>query len=406
MARAPAARPDEIRRHNLGLLLDQIDRDGELTRAELTQRLGLNRSTIGALVADLTDLGLVAEHVPTGNERAGRPSHVVGPRAGGPYAIAIDIEVDRVTCAAVGIGGHVLARREALIDSEHSTPEDVVALLDKEIAPLADALEADAWPIGVGVSIPGTVRRTNARIELAPNLHWHDIALASMLAEQFVPALPVLVGNDADLGAFAEHLRGAGRDRDDLVYLNGKIGVGGGVITGGRPLSGHDGLAGEIGHVTLDSSGPPCRCGGRGCVETYIGEAALLRLCGRTAAPSRESVAEVLAAARAGEPAALNGVRAVGVSLGRTVASLVNLLNPQVIIMGGSLAPVLELAQREVEVELERRAMSASRQGVELRTAGLGEDSSLLGAAELALRQLFDDPLAASVMRACAGAGR
>ena len=91
MARTGAARPEEIRRHNLGLLLEQVHRDGELTRAELTQRLGLNRSTIGALVAELTDLGLIDERVPTSNERAGRPSHVVAPRADGPFAIAVEV---------------------------------------------------------------------------------------------------------------------------------------------------------------------------------------------------------------------------------------------------------------------------------------------------------------------------
>src|ERR1700744_3489794 len=128
MARAPAARPDEIRRHTLGLLRDGVHRDGELSRAELTQRLGLNRSTIGALVADLTELGLVGEHVPTGNERAGRPSHVVAPLAGGPYAVAVDIEVDRVVVAAVGLGGQVLARTEDRIDDRTNGPDHVVGL--------------------------------------------------------------------------------------------------------------------------------------------------------------------------------------------------------------------------------------------------------------------------------------
>ncbi len=404
MARAPAARPDEIRRHNLGLLLDQIHRDGELSRAELTQRLGLNRSTIGALVADLTELRLVGEHVPTGNERAGRPSHVVGPLAGGPCAIAVDIEVDRVVVAAIGLGGLVLARTEARIDDHTNDPDHVVGLLVESLPRVMADVPDGTWPVGVGVSIPGTVRLTDRRVEFAPNLHWEDVSLATMIAARMPDYLPVQVGNDADLGALAEHRRGAGRHCDDLVYLNGKIGVGGGLITGGAPLAGHDGLAGEVGHIMLDASGPLCRCGSRGCVETFIGEGALLRLSGRSAAPSRESVAEVLDAARNGEALALHGVRAVGVSLGRTVANLVNLLNPQVVIMGGSLGTVLDLARDDVERELARRAMTASRRGVELRTAGLGEDSSLFGAAELAFRPLLADPIGAAPVRGIARA--
>jgi predicted NBD/HSP70 family sugar kinase len=392
-------RPDEIRRNNLGLLLDQVHRDGDLTRAKLTQRLRLNRSTIGALVAELTDLGLVSEHVPTGSERAGRPSHVVGPRIDGPFAYAVDVEVDRVVRAAVGVHGRVLARSESRLTHDADDPARVVELIVGGLAPLSADLPAGAWPVGLGVSIPGTVRRADHRIELAPNLRWRDVSLEAMLAARVPVELPVCVGNDADLGALSEHSRGAGRGRDDLIYLNGKIGVGGGIITGGNPLPGHDGLAGEVGHMMLDASGPTCHCGGRGCAETYIGEQALLRLSGRAGCPTRESVAEVFAAARAGEPLARNGVRAVAVSLGRTVASLLNLLNPQAVIMGGSLSGILELARCEIEAEMERGAMAASRRGVELCCAALGDDSSLQGAADLAFRPLFADPIAVGQLR-------
>jgi predicted NBD/HSP70 family sugar kinase len=381
------------------LLLDQLHRDGDLTRAELTQRLGLNRSTIAALVADLHDLGLVAEQVPTGSERAGRPSYVVGRRRDGPYVFAIDIEVDRISRAAVGLGGSILARTETRLHPDDSAPEQVVELVACGLAPLAARLPPGAWPIGVGVSIPGTVRQMDRRIELAPNLHWRDVPLSALLARRVPPHLPVWVGNDADLGALAEHSRGAGRNRDDLVYLNGKIGVGGGIITGGNPLPGHDGLAGEVGHMMLDSSGPPCHCGGRGCVESYIGEQALLRLAGRTGLPTRELIASLFREARAGTPRDLDAVRAVGVWLGRALASLVNLLNPEVVIMGGSLANVLELARPDIEVELERRALAASRKAVELVPPGLGGDSSLLGAADLAFRPLLTDPLAVGGLR-------
>ncbi len=399
MARAPAARPEEIRRHNLGLLLEQLHRHGELTRAELTQRLGLNRSTIGALVAELIALDLINEHVPTGNERAGRPSHLVRPRLDGPFAFAVDIEVDRLVSAAVGLGGHVMARRELRLDHDHDSPDQVAIQIAEQLGPLREQLSPCAWPVGVGVSIPGTVRRADGWIDFAPNLGWRHRPLARMISNLVAPELSVHLGNDADLGALAEHVRGAANDCHDVVYITGKIGVGGGLITDGVPLRGHGGLAGEVGHMMLDSSGPPCHCGSHGCVETYIGEAALLRLAGRPVVPSRESVAEVIEAARAGEAAALEGVRAVAVSLGRTAANLVNLLNPQVVIVGGSLAAVLELCRAEIEDELDRRAMSEARQLVELRTAALGEDSALLGAAELAFGPLLTDPVGSGLAR-------
>lgn len=393
MARAPAARPEEIRRHNLGLLLEQLHRHGALSRAELTQRLGLNRSTIGALVAELIALELINEYVPSGNERAGRPSHVVRPRLDGPFAFAVDIEVDRLVSAAVGLGGHVMARRELALDHEHDSPDQVAIQIAEQLGPLRRQLAPGAWPVGVGVSIPGTVRRADGWIDFAPNLGWRHRPLARMISAQVTPQLGVHLGNDADLGALAEHVRGAASDCHDVVYITGKIGVGGGLIVDGVPLRGHAGLAGEVGHMMLDSSGPPCHCGSHGCVEMFIGEAALLREAQRSAAPTRESVAEVFEAARAGERSALQGVRAVAVALGRTAANLVNLLNPQVLIMGGSLANVLELCRAEIEDELDRHAMSEARQLVHLRTAALGEDSSLLGAAELAFGPLLTDPV-------------
>ena len=397
MARTGAARPEEIRRHNLGLLLEQVHRDGELTRAELTQRLGLNRSTIGALVAELTDLGLIDERVPTGNERAGRPSHVVAPRADGPFAIAVEVDVDSVVTAAVSLGGDVLARYDHSLPANGSTPYDIAARIAVDVEDLFRSLPLGARSVGIGVSTPGTVAPTGGRVEHAPNLEWHDEPFGAILAERLPPGIAVAFGNDANLGALAEHLRGAARGFHDAVYLTGKIGVGGGVIVDGKLLSGAGGFAGEVGHMLLDPSGPPCHCGSRGCVETYVGEAALLRLAGRTGPPSRESVAEVMRAARAGEPDALRGVRAVGVALGRTIANLVNLLNPQVVITGGSLATVLELCPAEVEHEIDLRAMSEARRSVQLRTAGLGDNSSLIGGAELAFGPLLADPVGTAV---------
>ena len=134
----------------------------------------------------------------------------------------------------------------------------------------------------------------------------------------------------------AEHLRGAARGYDDVVYLIGKIGVGAGILVEGVPLRGFGGLAGEVGHTVLDPAGPACHCGRRGCVETFIGDAGIIRAARRRVAQSRESVAAIFEAARAGDVRALAGVRKVGAALGRVLANLVNLLNPRLIVLGGA----------------------------------------------------------------------
>jgi predicted NBD/HSP70 family sugar kinase len=403
MSRPGPARPAEVRRHNLALLVTQIHSQGVQSRAELTELSGLNRSTVGALVAELCELGLVSENVPMGSERAGRPSHLVGPRPDGPYVIAVEIDVDHLVTAAVRLGGQVLARIDHTLPSGPIDPTVVAATIADDLDPLAAALPTGAWPIGIGVSIPGTVRRTDGQIDHAPNLQWRDEPLGDRLSERIDGRLPVWLGNDADLGALAEHLRGVGRDTGNLLYLSGKIGVGGGLIVDGRQLAGSAGFAGEIGHMVLDPAGPSCHCGSTGCLETFVGDAALLRFSGRTGVPGRESVAALVNDARAGDVTALGGIRTVGRWLGLGIANVVNLLNPEMVITGGSLADVLELARPEIERQLDRHAMTASRHLVQLRVPGLGRDSSLLGAAELAFQAMLRDPVGASAARLVAG---
>lgn len=387
------ARPDTIRRHNLGLLLGHVHRDGELTRAQLTQRLALSRSTIGTLVADLTDGGVLAERVPSGGERAGRPSHVVGPRADGPYAVAVDLDVTEISCAAVGIGGHVLARH-CVPNSEPGSAKQTALSIATAIESLAGRVRPGAWPVGVGVSVPGTVSRTDALVEFAPNLVWRNEPFGTILTAVLPENLPVEVGNDADVAMRAELLRGAARGCADAVYLMGRVGLGAGLIANGAPLNGRDGYAGEVGHNVVDTSGPRCHCGKRGCIETYVGDKALLKLAGRRRPPTAESVAALYEDARRGDVRAAHAIRTVARSLGHTIASLVNVLNPERVILGGSLALVLGFARDEIAAAMDEYAMSTAHEAVQLCAPGLGSDSTLLGAAELAFARLLDDPLA------------
>jgi predicted NBD/HSP70 family sugar kinase len=391
-ALSTAARPDAIRRHNLALILGHVHQDGSLTRAELTQRLGVSRSTVGALVSDLTALGLVEESVPTGGDRVGRPSHVVGPHSAGPVVVAIDVDVRHVTSATVGIGGVVLDRRTRETGARPVTPEEVADLVVAAVADLGRS--ARRTVLGVGVSVPGTVEKRTRTVGVAPNLQWRDIPLGDMLSERLGPTLPVAVGNDADLSVLAELSRGTARGCDDVVYLIGRIGVGAGIVVNGAPVQGRDGRAGEIGHNVVDANGPQCHCGKQGCLETIIGDAALLRLAGREAAPSEESVAAVFEAACGGDRDCLAAVRAVAGWVGQAIGNLVNTLNPQRVILGGSLSAVLEVARPEMERALHQYAFDAGHP-VELTLPRFGVDSALLGAAELAFAALLEDPFSA-----------
>jgi predicted NBD/HSP70 family sugar kinase len=247
--------------------------------------------------------------------------------------------------------------------------------------------------VGVGVAIAGIVRNADGLVHLAPNLGWHEVPLGDLLADAIGRAAPVVVGNEADLGARAEHLRGAGVGVDDLVYLHGEVGLGGGIIVDGRPLRGATGYAAEVGHMTLDPAGRPCGCGSRGCWETEVGEAALLRAAGRGDAPlGRASVDEVLGEAARGVPRAMGAMDRIGTWLGVGIAGIVNVFNPRRVVLGGLFgrcAPYLTAAMMR---ELEARALPMSRSLVDVVPGRLGDTVLLIGAAEAAFEPLLEDP--------------
>ncbi|SHM57070.1 ROK family transcriptional regulator [Cryptosporangium aurantiacum] len=388
MPRSTVVRPEEIRRHNLSQVLQQIHRRGELTRAELTTSLGLNRSTIGDLVGDLVRQGVVDEHVPGGGEKAGRPSHVVAPRPDGPYVLAVEVEVERIVSAAVGLGGRVHVRHETVV--AEPGPAAVVTQIARDARRLAARMPASATLVGVGVSVPGTIQRADGLVVHAPNLRWRNVPFGARLRTRLGADLDVRIGNNANLGALAEHQRGAARAMRDVVYIVGSVGVGGGVIVDGAEMYGAGGYAGEIGHIMLNPDGPECHCGSNGCVETYLGEHALLREAGvADDAFGPAAVAGVLADAERGVPPAADAVATVATSLGRTLAILINVFNPEAIVVGDTLAEILRIERPRVEREVERRAMAAARGCTALLTPDLGRDSSLIGASELAFQALF-----------------
>jgi len=239
------------RNANLSALLTLVHVQGPTTRAALTTALGLLRSTIGDLTRRLEDLGLLVE-VPPGEEpvvvsgrRTGRPSLVVAPRED-VTVLAVALDVDRITVAVVGLGGVVLDRRTRHHQRGEHDSERVVESVCQMCEELM-ALELGSRTVAVGVSVPGAVRESDGFVRFAPNLGWTDEPFTDLLSAEL--GLPVMTANDADLGARAEHMRGAAVGVNDIAYLSGSVGIGGGFYVGGVPLRGAMGFAGEVGHV-------------------------------------------------------------------------------------------------------------------------------------------------------------
>lgn len=385
---------EEIRRQNLGALLRHVHRHGPTTRAELTARLGLNRSTIGALTADLVAAGLVTEEPPRETGRAGRPSLVVSPRSDVVYAYGLTIEVDRVRAARVGLGGVVLDHREAGREPDQSVP-DVVGPLAEVVQEMQAKAPTDGRCIGTGVAVCHRTRASDGATDptVGLGLGWLTEPVAQALAPVLPQGCPVTLGAIADLAAFAEAVRGVAVGCDNVVYLYGDLGIAAGIIAGGRRVSGYGGTAGEVGHMVVRPDGRPCWCGSRGCWETEVGERALLTAAGRGHTAGRAAVRQVVDAAVRGDATAQAAVRHVADWLGFGVGNLVNIFNPEMVIFGDALRDIYLAAAAPLRSRLNAVGLTGNLAHVRLRTPALGDDAALIGAAELAFERLLADPL-------------
>jgi len=374
-------RPDDARRHNRTALLRRLHVDGPCTRATLATELGLNRSTIKAVVDGLAESGVVTEAVPAQRSGAGRPSLLVLPEASAAVVLAVDVRVDQVSMAMVGIGGQILGRHSWNLHRTTRLPGEVITHVAESAQLLRDELGVREQ--SVGLSVPGVVRRADGLVHEAPNLGWREIALGARLTA--VLGTPVTVGNDGDLGALAEHVRGAARDVQDLLYLSADVGVGGGVIVGGMPWRGSTGYVGEIGHMIVKPGGRACFCGEQGCWETEVGEPALCRALGLPEdTPRGVLVAELRGLSR------IDLLAEVGDWLVTGLVTAVNLLAPEMVVLGDLFAVLPDALVERVRDEVHSRSLvSRAGGGTRIEVSPLGRDGKLVGAAELAFEPVL-----------------
>ncbi|MAT19400.1 MAG: transcriptional regulator [Leifsonia sp.] len=384
---------DGVRRRNLAAVLTRVHRGGPASRAILTAEIGLNRSTIGALVAELEGLGLVEEGNAPATRRVGRPSPVVRPHPR-PAVVAVNPELDAVTVAIVGLGARVEHRVRREVDHPVTALETAEIVAEAVDAHLAEAA-VEPRLLGVGLAVPGLVRASDGVVRWAPHLGWQDEPIAELVGARL--GLPTVVDNDASLGALAERIFGAGRGVEELVYLNGGAsGIGGGVIVRGQLLGGANGYAGEFGQNRPGLTDSADRVTEHGTLEDEVSRARLLATLGLTSADEPQLERALLAA---DDPAVAAEVarqqRVLAVALGNAI----NVVNPELVVLGGFLASLLACDPVELERTVAATTVPAAFEGVRIQPAALGEDRLLIGAAELAWQPILSDPASAGSPR-------
>jgi predicted NBD/HSP70 family sugar kinase len=378
--------PSSARRHrSRQQLLEVIRRENGVTRADLSLITGLSRSAVAETVQDLLNERLIAEDVLAAGGRGagrGRPSALLVASGGTGSVVGIDFDHERVTVAVAGSDGSIRGEEHAAVnvDSEAAAALDVAVGMVHRLLGQTGTSMSDIRSIAAGVPAPLDVR-TN-RIHSASVLTgWVGLDPAEELSNRL--GRPVLIGNDADLGAVGELRYGAAKGARDFIYVKASEGIGAGLVLGGSAYHGATGAAGEIGHTRLGEQGTWCRCGNRGCLETVVSSTLVRRLMTELGIPRGRDETFPLADA-AKHPVTGRFISEAGRTLGRVLADLCNCLNPSLIVLGGELGTAGEPLADGVRESINRFAQPATAASLEVKVGALGLRAELLGAVSLA----------------------
>lgn len=395
-----------VRETNLSLVLRLIHNQSPLSRAQLAGITGLNKSTVSSLVDELIERGLVYE---TGSNTGGtgRPATLleINPQAGS--IIGVELGVDFVSVAVTDILGNILWRRR-----EDANPsDDQEKMINQTLQIVKEAITAGRRKsykfLGLGLATPGTVDVNKGVLIFAPNLHWRDVPFVKIFSEQ--TKMRVFVENDANAAAIAEHLFGTARQSQDFIFVFAGVGIGGGLFLNGKLYRGKNGYAGEIGHspIMAEPSQNVCHCGNRGCWETYANQYSIIqrvqarlevkrtsivpKLMAEQNAPL--SIALIKQAADAGDREAIDSFTEAGRAMGQGLAGLVNIFNPEKIIIGGPLSIAGEYLLPAIKETVDRHSLPEIDKQAEILLSPFGPDASLLGAIAIVVDDVLSHPV-------------
>jgi glucokinase-like ROK family protein len=392
-----------VRRMNRAIILEVFRTYKTLSRARLASETGLNPSTVSNIIGELIQENLIRE-TDFIQSSTGRPGRLLELNPKGGCALGIEINVDYIEILITDFAANVLWRQR-----QASAPEagqdgimQQVLQLAKQASEVIQGCKSRL--LGVGVGVPGLVDVSSGLLRLAPNLHWVDVPIRDVLASHF--DCPIYVENEANAAALGEYYFGAVRNVKDFIYLSTGIGLGSGIIMGGKLFRGMFGYAGEAGHMTLDVTGELCGCGKRGCWETFVGPRAVEQRVRRSLTLGAQSILhdmakgdlqnivfdDVVQAAQAGDQTAMDAVSEVAFYLGIGIANLVNLLNVEVIVLGGALNTASSILLKDVERIVFENTLAPGREHLRIIPSAHGTDACIMGAIALVLDDILCEP--------------
>ncbi|MCA3748414.1 MAG: ROK family protein [Rubrobacter sp.] len=373
------------------------------SRGQITEALDVSRSKVSGEVSRLMELGLLAEEGLAESDGGRRSTLLSIPRSAGLIA-AIDLGATSIDVALTTLGGEIVARKGEPADIKDG-PKPILRRVKEMLGELVE--EQGTHPdevLGIGVGVPGPVEQAAGVLRSPPIMPgWDRFPIRSAFAGEY--AAPVFVDNDVNVMALGEHWGGVGRGVDNLLFIKVGTGIGGGIIADGRLYRGTQGCAGDIGHICVDPNGPVCTCGNLGCLEAMAGAPAIVLEAERRAREGRSPVlAEILEekgeltavdvgrAAGLGDYEALQVVRRSGRLIGQVLATLVSVLNPSLIVIGGGVSQIGHSFLAEIRSAVYRRSLPLATRNLPIVLSELENDAGIVGASVLAAEGVLTVP--------------
>jgi len=393
-----------VREINLSVIMNHLRTNAPISRAALAEATGLNKTTVSSLVNELIERQFV-EEIGLTSQNAGRPAVLLKLNPAVGFIVSCEIGVDFIIVICTDFSPKIIWRHQEHIDPAVGQR----AILDRSLSIMHQAIEA-GYPacgtlLGVAVGVHGLVDQATGTLLFAPNLGWKDLPIRAILMESFTA--PIFVDNEANIAALGEHYFGAAQGYDEVLYISATgIGLGGGIVHGGRVFSGVTGVGAEFGHMTMDPEGEICKCGNQGCWETQVSQQALFsHIWKRVDQGEASSLSQmtgykrdsltvplIVEAARAGDLVAQDALKIIGRHLGIGIASLVNVLNPELVVLGGLLSLAGEFLMPVIENELDQRALRWNREAMKLVLAKHGSDACVMGGVAVVYQAILAQP--------------
>jgi glucokinase-like ROK family protein len=394
-----------IRELNLSLVLRHIHNSAPLSRAQIAHATGLNKSTVSSLVEELLTRKLVHE-TGVNSVGAGRPATLleINPQAGG--IIGAELGVDFIAIALTDFTGNILWRKSITIDPVDSQEKNITKILELTDEAIKVCESYNLYRLGIGLSVPGTVDLEGSTLVFAPNLQWRNVPLKQIFHDH--TGINAFIENDANAAAIAEHLFGVAKKTDDFIFVVVGTGIGGGLFLNGKLYRGKDGFAGEIGHTPILAEPHQilCRCGKRGCWEIYANQHSIIRRVQIRLDDHRESIipgllekqniplsiSVIKQAAEQCDQVALESLTETGTAMGLGFAKLIDIFNPEKLILGGPLSMVGEYLLPAIKEAATKHSVSNITPKVEILLSSFETDAILIGAISIVVDDLLSRP--------------